>query len=192
MEVSPALPSSLSFLSNADMSNVLCRGRRQSIELWSTLYVSFRVTHHLNFDWAFPFSFSETRLDSDHIAKHGLLSHLKYPITPGSLCTGEIVQIGNNVKGGFKLSHKVIGFVSFAPSLSFCDSSRADGVICRWSGVASHGCLAEYVVLNADYVAELKRKEGPTQQSYAEIFEAGRVQGSPFCSLSLPSFADLS
>ncbi|GAA5961787.1 hypothetical protein JCM3765_004072 [Sporobolomyces pararoseus] len=87
---------------------------------------------------------------TDQIAKHSLLPHLKYPLTPGSLCTGEIVQIGNNVKG-LKLNHKVVG-------------------------VAAHGCLGEYAVLNSDYVAEIKRKEGATQQVYCEVFEGARVE----------------
>ncbi|GAA5997504.1 hypothetical protein JCM5350_005016 [Sporobolomyces pararoseus] len=97
---------------------------------------------------------------SDQIYKHALLPHLKYPLTPGSFCSGEIVQIGQNVKH-LKLHHKVVG-------------------------VAIHGggCLAEYAVLNSDHVSEIKRKEGATQQVYSEVFEGSRVEGNTL-SLSL-------
>ncbi|GAA5881453.1 hypothetical protein JCM16303_005659 [Sporobolomyces ruberrimus] len=87
---------------------------------------------------------------TDKIAKHALLPHVKYPFTPGSNVVGECVQVGKNVKH-FKPGHPVVG-------------------------VAAHGCLAEYAVLNADYVAELKRKEGATVQSFVEVFEGGRVE----------------
>ncbi|GAA5998072.1 hypothetical protein JCM5350_004799 [Sporobolomyces pararoseus] len=89
---------------------------------------------------------------SYQIIKHSLLPHLKYPITPGSFCTGEIVQVGQNVKH-LKLHHKVVGVA-----------------------IQGGGCLAEYAVLNSDYVVEIKRKEGATQQVYCEVFEGSRVE----------------
>ncbi|GAA6017806.1 hypothetical protein JCM11491_004627 [Sporobolomyces phaffii] len=87
---------------------------------------------------------------TDEIAKHGLLSHLKYPITPGSGVTGEVVQVGPGTKH-WKVGQHVVG-------------------------VAAHGCLAEYAVLNADYVAELKKKEAGDQELHVEVFEAARVE----------------
>ncbi|GAA5829455.1 hypothetical protein JCM3766R1_001104 [Sporobolomyces carnicolor] len=87
---------------------------------------------------------------TDQIIKHGMLSHLRYPITPGSMVTGKVVQMGQNVKH-MKLGYQVVG-------------------------VAAHGGLAEYAVLNADYACELKKKEGATQQAFAEVFEGARCE----------------
>ncbi|GAA5825992.1 hypothetical protein JCM5353_008989 [Sporobolomyces roseus] len=72
---------------------------------------------------------------TDEIVKHGLLPYLKYPITPGSSFAGEVVQTGAGVKHhAYKIGHNVVG-------------------------VCAHGALAEYAVVNADYVVELKKPE---------------------------------
>lgn len=105
-----------------------------------------------------------------------MLSHLRYPITPGSMVTGKVVQMGQNVKH-MKLGYQVVG--SFHPLLSLGSKSLDRARLLWVAGVAAHGGLAEYAVLNADYACELKKKEGATQQAFAEVFEGARCEGKP-------------
>ncbi|GAA6064138.1 hypothetical protein JCM10212_005139 [Sporobolomyces blumeae] len=87
--------------------------------------------------------------ETDLIVKYGLLPHFKYPMAPGSSVTGEVVQVGPGAKH-FKVGQKVCG-------------------------VAAHGALGEYAVVNANYAVELKDKGLSASQAYVEVFEGARI-----------------
>jgi D-arabinose 1-dehydrogenase-like Zn-dependent alcohol dehydrogenase len=87
---------------------------------------------------------------TDKIAKFNLTGNLKYPVTPGSSVVGEIVQVGGGVSK-FKVGHRIFG-------------------------VCAHGTLAEYAIVNADYLIELRGKNLATQETFVEVFEGSRVE----------------